>query len=66
MDDVYARLAEYLNYPNSSYLMKILQRLMTPEEGKLVAEFALAGAKTKNQCPRGCCRYKGLIMALFL
>ena len=48
MDDVYARLAEYLNYPNSSYLMKILQRLMTPEEGKLVAEFALAGTKPKT------------------
>ncbi len=45
MTDVYAKLAEHLNYPNSSYLMKILQQLMTPEEGKLVADFALAGAK---------------------
>jgi ferredoxin len=46
MGDVYARLAEHLTYPESAYVIGILQQLMTPEEAGLVEDFALDGKKS--------------------
>lgn len=34
--DVYTELMERLNYPRSEYLLRILRKLMTPEEGQLL------------------------------
>lgn len=37
-DDVYSELNARLNYPQSEYLRRILQKLVTPEEGKLLLQ----------------------------
>lgn len=39
--EVYTRLAAKLNYPPSEYLLRILARTMTPEEGELLLELPL-------------------------
>jgi len=36
--DVYADLMERLNYPGSVYLRRVLQKLLTPEEGRLLLQ----------------------------
>ena len=36
--EVYNQLSERLNFPSSGYLPRILERMLTPEEGKLVLE----------------------------
>jgi ferredoxin len=41
MDEVYTGLAERLNHPKSPFLLQILQKIMTPEEGRLVLELPL-------------------------
>lgn len=35
-DDVYTEVMEKLNYPKSEYLSRLLRKLMTPEEAKLL------------------------------
>jgi electron transport complex protein RnfB len=45
MDNAYTRIAASLNYPESDLLVKILQKSMTPEEGRLILALPLPAAE---------------------
>ena len=45
MNEVYTKLAERLKYPKSAFLLQILQKLVTPEEGRLLLELPLPTAE---------------------
>ena len=45
MNEVYTKLAERLKYPKSTFLLQILQKIVTPEEGRLLLELPLPTAE---------------------
>lgn len=58
-DDIYTELNARLNYPQSDYLHRILRKLVTPEEGKLLlqlpaepAELAQKSGLSKEEAQR--------------
>jgi len=45
MDEAYTKIAVKFNYPESDSLLRILQKSMTPEEGRLMLELPLPAAE---------------------
>lgn len=45
MHEVYTKLADRLKHPESTYLLQILQKIITPDEGRLLLELRLPPAE---------------------
>jgi len=43
--DVYGELIDRINYPRSDYLLRVLQKLVTPEEGQLLLDLPAEAAE---------------------